>query len=393
MRKKFWKKLFCALLAVTMAVVSALPASAAVSFERDNPFRDVRADKWFASAVVYCYANGILKGTSTTAFAPLKTVARSEVAQALYNRESKPAVDVSKNRFTDVPQSQWYAEAVIWATENGVVNGTGNNTFAPSKNVTRQDVCTMVYRYYKEYLHQDAPLASEVEMAKFSDWDRVSGYAREAVRWAIRSGFMNGTSKTALSPTGTASRAELAQFLMNLDKIFGKDVTVEMPTAPLSRVEQLVKYIQTNGTPDMDGDLCISYEYTYEGFLATAEVLVQDQGDTLMLWQRNEYDSDSADTAMMDDVAFWYYLDTKSSSEIQYYVVIGEDEETYQAEIIPASYRENTYLQFVNTDTGEAPDDTLDELMQTVVQEAFLHWQDILQEIGFSLADIGFLQY
>lgn len=218
--KKMVQIWLCFLLTVLFTL--AMPLSAAA-----KTFPDVPRKEWFFKPVYYSSEKGYMAGEGD-GFHPDGTVTRAQITQVLYNREGKPAVDLTQNPFTDV-RSGWYVNSVVWSRENGVVLGDTPTSFRPLGFVTREQVCVMAYNYCVKYLGNPSVLASEDFMAKYQDWNKVSGYAKEAIRWAVQTGFMGGTSDTTLDPKARASRKELAQFLMNLDKVLGDQTEMEYP--------------------------------------------------------------------------------------------------------------------------------------------------------------------
>ena len=119
------------------------------------------------------------------------------------------------NGFSDVPSNAYYADAVAWASENGIVTGTGSNRFSPDNPVTREQMAAILYRYaaYKKY---DTSVGSTT-LSGFSDASQVSAYASTAMRWALHSGLITGVSGSKLSPQGSATRAQVATILMRYD--------------------------------------------------------------------------------------------------------------------------------------------------------------------------------
>lgn len=212
--KKFVSMALAICLLLTALVV---PASALTAAD----FTDI-PDNWAKAAIAYCLENGLMNGVGSGKFDPNGKVTRAQIAQVLYNREGSPSTEGLANPFTDA--DGWFYNAVIWCKNNGVVNGNSATTFNPMGPVTRQDICVMVYRYVKDYKKQAVELTEENKMSStFTDWGKVAGYAKEAIRWANKTGFMKGTSGTTLDPTGQATRAQLAQFLMNLDAILTEE--------------------------------------------------------------------------------------------------------------------------------------------------------------------------
>lgn len=172
-------------------------------------FKDISANAWYTNAVQYVYDNGIMKGMSDDTFAPSTSMTRAMVAQIMYAQAGSPAVS-GDMPFTDVPAGKWYYDAVLWATQNSVVAGMGDGTFAPNSNITRQEYAAILYRYEK------SPAVSG--SLNFPDADTVSSWAKDAVLWANQNGIISGTANngvTLLDPKGTATRAQSAMILMN----------------------------------------------------------------------------------------------------------------------------------------------------------------------------------
>lgn len=197
---------------------------------------------WARPAVNYVLTKGYMSGVAATRFDPKGTVTRAQLAQVLYRMAGEPAVDTAQSPFEDVSPGAWYAAAAVWCGESGVAQGVREGKFAPNSPVTREQVCTMTMNFYGGYLHRDTELAPIEDMERYKDWQKVSPWAGDAVRWAWASGFMSGTSQTALSPLGRATREQLAQFLLNFDKNVlrldidpsaGEDMPYNIKTTPI----------------------------------------------------------------------------------------------------------------------------------------------------------------
>lgn len=175
-----------------------------------NPFTDVASDAWFYDAVSYVYANGMMTGVEPTLFAPDMQLSRGMITQVLYNLEGRPAA--SGNAFTDVASDAWFANSVSWAAANGIVDGYGDGRFGPDDSITREQMATILYRYaaYKGY-----DVSGRADLSAFADGSLVSSWATDAMAFAVDAGIINGRDDGTLDPTGTATRAEVAQILMN----------------------------------------------------------------------------------------------------------------------------------------------------------------------------------
>ena len=171
-------------------------------------FTDVKLDAWYHEAVDYVVSEGLMNGTATNVFDPNGTTTRAQIATILYRIEGEPSVEGMENPFEDVSADAWYAAAVIWAANVGVVNGTSETTFAPGSEITREQMVTMLWRYAEE------PEAEAHILSAYADADKVGDYAAEAFAWAISEGIVKGATETTLAPQGTATRAQIATILM-----------------------------------------------------------------------------------------------------------------------------------------------------------------------------------
>ena len=177
-------------------------------------FDDVLRNAWYRDAVDFVVGNDLMNGVSYNLFAPNDTMTRAMVVTVLYRLEGKPHV-YGGARFTDAVRGSWYADAVAWASENGIVKGTSDTTFSPKQDVTREQLAAILYRY-SEYCGYRT--SGGMSIAGFSDAGEVSAYARDAVKWAYGIGLIEGRTATTLAPKGTATRAEVATILMRYCK-------------------------------------------------------------------------------------------------------------------------------------------------------------------------------
>jgi len=176
-----------------------------------SSFLDAGTKAWYHDGVHFCIANGYMSGYTNNLFGPKDTLSRAMAVQILYNLEGKPAVQ-SKSIFTDVKDTAWYADAIIWATESNIVGGVGNGLFNPKDAVTREQLATMYYRYsiYKGY-----DVSASDELTAYYDAALVRNWALPALKWAKAAGLMNGRGNGILDPRGNANRAEAATMIMN----------------------------------------------------------------------------------------------------------------------------------------------------------------------------------
>ena len=174
------------------------------------PFIDVQPNHWFYDAVCYVVENGLMHGMSENTFSPNTPLQREMLAVILWNLAGNPE---PKNAaaFSDVISSQYYAKAIACASENGIVSGYGD-TFGVGDSITREQFAVMLYRYaqYKGYDTTQGGMA----VREFSDYEKISDYAKTALAWAVNTGIMHGMGDGTLAPQGQATRAEAATMLM-----------------------------------------------------------------------------------------------------------------------------------------------------------------------------------
>lgn len=176
-------------------------------------FADVAADAWYADAVQYVYENGMMSGTSETTFSPDLTTTRGMIVTILYRLEGSP--DLSNENlgypYADVDANAYYADAVYWARQNGIVSGMSAEQFAPNNAITREQMAAILYRYaqFKGY-----DVSAKADLSVYTDAAQVSTYATDAMAWANGAQLITGTSQATLTPAGNATRAQVATILM-----------------------------------------------------------------------------------------------------------------------------------------------------------------------------------
>ena len=181
------------------------------------PFTDVASGAWYEQAVRYAYLNGIMAGTSGTAFQPNGTLSRAMAVQILYNLEGQP--DISEENlgypYSDVDAQAWYGNAVYWARITGVATGYGDGTFQPTDSITRQEFAQVLYNYAK---YKGYDLSAQGDFSTFPDSGNIAGWAETAMSWANGEGLINGHENGLIDPTGTATRAQAASILTRFDQ-------------------------------------------------------------------------------------------------------------------------------------------------------------------------------
>jgi len=178
--------------------------------EWKNPFYDVNVGDWFYADVKFVAMNGLFYGTSETTFSPNTAMTRGMVVTVLGRLTGIDPAEYDQASFDDVDQNQYYAPYVRWASENGIVNGIGDDKYNPDGNISRQDLATILYRYA---LVMDKNLPTTIEEISFNDAQDISEYAVDAVNAMQRAGIINGKPGNIFDPLGNATRAEVAAMI------------------------------------------------------------------------------------------------------------------------------------------------------------------------------------
>ena len=175
-----------------------------------EPFLDVNEGDWFYDAVAYAYENGLMDGVGGNRFAPNSATTRAQLVTILYRMEGQPAVS-GDLPFTDVESGTWYTDAILWAAQNGIVNGVNDTEFAPGNDLTREQLVTILYRYAET---KGYDVSASADLAGYPDGEEIQAYAREAMAWAVAENIIRGMEDDTLKPAGNASRAQIATIFM-----------------------------------------------------------------------------------------------------------------------------------------------------------------------------------
>ncbi len=175
-----------------------------------TPFLDIRTH-WAKSAIESAVAKGLFTGTSATTFHPDQAMNRAMLVTVLYRMEKEPTAEGDGKRFADVSAGAYYAKAVAWASDKGIVAGYSETQFGPEDTITREQLAVILNRYatYKGY-----NTSKTADLAAFQDADQISEWARVPVQWANVMKLLNGRTSTTLAPKGSATRAEVAKILV-----------------------------------------------------------------------------------------------------------------------------------------------------------------------------------
>lgn len=206
-------------------------------------FVDVPENIWYYPAVQYAVSNKLMNGIGNQKFDPEGAMTRAMLVTVLWRYAGEPRQ--GSNSFTDVPNGLWYSDAVAWAAHNGIVSGIGNNRFDPDGKITREQMATILFRYSNSLGMITSDRAS---LGSFPDGGKVSGYAKDALSWAVAEGLITGSAsggKVYLEPQGNATRAQVATILMRY-------------------IENVAKNAKTFTVQDLIGDWEVDAEYTMD---------------------------------------------------------------------------------------------------------------------------------
>lgn len=253
------RKLSLALAVILTVSLFTLPAQAA-----SQTFTDVPEAHWAHDAIEYVVDEGLFAGTSSTTFNPEGTMTRAMLWVVLARMD-----DVNTNASSG---EAWYQPGLDWAVKNGISDGTN-----PNNNITREQFAAMLYRY-AENAGEDIT-ADTAELNKFIDTINISTYALEPLAWAVENGIVSGTSSDTISPSGNATRAQVATMLMRCDKAFNDDTQSDNPGGETTQPEE----------PEADYTMTFGVQY------ATLEVGKSAQAAVTIL-----------PSSAMDDLTFTY---------------------------------------------------------------------------------------
>ena len=210
------------LLILALTLGLTVPAFAAVN---DTGFSDVDTGAWYAEAVTYCREHNLMAGTGNNQFAPERNLTRAQLATVLYRIEGSPAVS-GTDSFTDTVPGAYYASAVLWASRQNLMGGYGGGLFGPNDPVTREQMTTIFWRY------AGSPAAGGT--TGFSDASAAAGYAASAIAWAGAAEIVAPVSGNTFAPKSNATRAQAAAALMNYDR---SRETASSPSIPAADVK------------------------------------------------------------------------------------------------------------------------------------------------------------
>ncbi|MBQ3100288.1 MAG: S-layer homology domain-containing protein [Clostridia bacterium] len=184
--------------------------------EIENPFNDVPEGQWYTDAILYCYEKSYMAGVSDTEFGRKSNVTRARFVTILAKIDNAElSAYEGKSSFVDVAVGKWYASATEWALVNGYTSGIAEGYFGYKNDVTREQLATFFYTYSEK---KGYDVSGRKDLSGYSDLDRVHGWALDTMSWAVDFGLISGTSATTLAPRNSATRAELAVIVQKYAK-------------------------------------------------------------------------------------------------------------------------------------------------------------------------------
>ncbi len=207
------KRLLSALLVFCMLAGFFPPQ--AMAADEISPFTDVKSGDWYYEGVEYVRQNGLMNGVSEKLFSPNEQMSRAMTATVLHRLAASPAPAAAAD-FSDVPEGQWYSQAIAWAAEQQIVSGYGDGLFGVNDPITRQQLAAILHRYARQINRAD--LEKTADLSVFSDRNQIGEYALEPMQWAVAAGLLTGVSPTSLEPNGLATRGQIATILARFCK-------------------------------------------------------------------------------------------------------------------------------------------------------------------------------
>jgi len=174
-------------------------------------FSDLDITQWYHYDTDYVIDKGIFKGTTKTKFTPYGNITRAMMITVLYRAEGEPEV-TGKSTFEDIDENAYYAKAVVWGQQNGIIKGYSDSEYAPNQDILREQIAAIMYRYAK-YKGYDVSAGEKTTIFSYDDFGSISNYAVPAMQWAVGSGMIIGETESTLEPEGFAKRVEIAAML------------------------------------------------------------------------------------------------------------------------------------------------------------------------------------
>lgn len=172
-----------------------------------GPYTDIIGNEWFLSSVEFVTEAGVMDGLSEDRFGAYENLTRGQLVTSLWQMAGEPAIEYTQ-KFPDVPDGESYTQAVLWASQNGIVGGYSNGYFGPNDNITREQLAKVTYAYAE---YKGCVTSNRADISGYQDASQVSDFALEAMEWIVATGLIQGKSNnTLLDPQGVTTRAECA---------------------------------------------------------------------------------------------------------------------------------------------------------------------------------------
>ena len=178
-----------------------------------SAFTDLDMNAWYHDGVHWALTEGVMAGTGADSFSPNTATTRAMLVTILWRMEGAREPESTETAFTDLKEDAWYRKAVLWAFQEGLTAGTSETTFSPDDPLTREQLAVFLRRYAE---YREADVSASADLSGYTDADSVSDYALRAVKWAVAVSLITGTSQTTLSPKDSATRAQIATVLWRL---------------------------------------------------------------------------------------------------------------------------------------------------------------------------------
>ena len=281
------KKIICSILAaVTLFASVAFPTAA------KSAFSDVEEGRWSLSSITYAVNNGYMKGVGGGKFDPEGSLTRAMVATVLWRREGEPK-PAAPSGFVDVPNGEWYTDAIAWAKETGVVKGITDKTFEPDGLITREQLATMLFRF-----SSSAPVSvpERADLSPFADDEKVSDWAGEPLSWAVEAGLIKGTDGNRLAPSGDATREQFAAIIQRYDGSFTLKYNEPVVRSHYTEKERELAddadfFVSPTGSDENDGSFDRPFATWNKAAEAVRELKKTKSGDITVAFMAGVYDS------------------------------------------------------------------------------------------------------
>lgn len=351
---------------ISILCAAALTCSAGAANVAD--FSDVRSSDWYHDAVTYVSENELMNGTSGTTFGPNDTTSRSMIVTILYRLAGSP--DMPEGNwgypYADVDASAYYSTPVYWAREKDLVTGYSDTQFGPNDPITREQMAAILYRY-ADYLGLDTDTGfMQDKYYDFGDYQTVSRYATNAMSWCVNHGVING-SNGKLNPQGTATRAEVAQILMNAESVLTETEPIE-PATPAEPDEQpLPQPVPDDTSENTDDNQTVTDEIALR---PTGKSAVDEYGG---YW---DYDEANATFDAINDLR-----EERGLPRLAYSLKVQEWADIRSKELVGA-YRDNLYeahyrpdgTPFVTIGKGCNTENALGSIISASAQDNLNQW-------------------